>query len=277
MTVEDPRSEEAVPEVLPSALRCREAKTSPLRILLSEGSSTSAREVITILGMQGHHVEVCDPDPRCLGRFSLFVRRFHRCPGLGVDPIGYVTFVLELIGRRRFDVLLPIHEQGYVLSKTREAIESHVAVALPSHAAYQKAHSKASFSCLLSELGLPQPRTRLVGTREDVLALDRFPLMLKAATGTASRAVWLAKKPHELAAAVKDLARGGAFADVVDLLRSRVALEAEVLVLRQQINVLRRTRPRRPAFIAIDRLILEVSADCFPRCMMHGRSSDRTP
>jgi hypothetical protein len=215
MTVEDPRSEEAVPEVLPSALRCREAKTSPLRILLSEGSSTSAREVITILGMQGHHVEVCDPDPRCLGRFSLFVRRFHRCPGLGVDPIGYVTFVLELIGRRRFDVLLPIHEQGYVLSKTREAIESHVAVALPSHAAYQKAHSKASFSCLLSELGLPQPRTRLVGTREDVLALNRFPLILKAATGTASRMVWPVKGPHELAAAVKELARGGAFADVV--------------------------------------------------------------
>ncbi len=46
------------------------------------------------------------------------------------------------------------------------------------------------------------------------------------------------------------------FGMVIDLLRSRVALEAEILVLRQQINVLRRTRPRRPAFIAIDRLIL---------------------
>jgi hypothetical protein len=32
------------------------------------------------------------------------------------------------------------------------------------------------------------------------------------------------------------------FGMVIDLLRSRVALEAEVLVLRQQINVLRRTR-----------------------------------
>jgi predicted ATP-grasp superfamily ATP-dependent carboligase len=188
---------------------------SRLRILLSEGSSTSAREAITILGMQGHHVEVCDPNPCCFGRFSRFVRRFHRCPGLGADPVGYVTFVLELLGRRRFDVLLPIHEQGYALSKAREAIENRVAVALPSHAAYQKAHSKASFSRLLSCLDLPQPRTLLVRTREDVLALDRFPLMLKAATGTASRAVWLVQKPHELAAAVRELARGGAFADDV--------------------------------------------------------------
>jgi predicted ATP-grasp superfamily ATP-dependent carboligase len=134
---------------------------------------------------------------------------------LGVDPIGYVTFVLELIRRRRFDVLLPIHEQGYATSKARETIENHIAVALPSHAAYQKAHNKASFSRLLSELGLPQPRTQLVRTREEMLALVRFPVILKAATGTASRRVWPVKEPRELAAAVKELALGGAFSDDV--------------------------------------------------------------
>jgi len=34
------------------------------------------------------------------------------------------------------------------------------------------------------------------------------------------------------------------FAIASDLLRSRVALEAEILVLRQQINVLRRANPK---------------------------------
>jgi hypothetical protein len=52
---------------------------------------------------------------------------------------------------------------------------------------------------------------------------------------------------------------------VIDLLRSRVALEAEILVLRQQINVLRRTRPRRPPFISIDRLILGGVCRLFPK------------
>jgi hypothetical protein len=42
---------------------------------------------------------------------------------------------------------------------------------------------------------------------------------------------------------------------VFDLLRSRAALEAEILTLRQQINVLRRTAPWRQTFSAIDRLI----------------------
>src|SRR6201993_4454305 len=42
---------------------------------------------------------------------------------------------------------------------------------------------------------------------------------------------------------------------VADLFRSRAALEAKILMLRQQINVLRRTAPKKQTFSAIDRLI----------------------
>ena len=43
---------------------------------------------------------------------------------------------------------------------------------------------------------------------------------------------------------------------VADLFRSRSALEAEILVLRQQINVLRRGKPSRLEFLAVDKLAL---------------------
>src|SRR6476469_6327758 len=55
------------------------------------------------------------------------------------------------------------------------------------------------------------------------------------------------------------------FGRVIDLLRSRVALGAEILVLRQQINVLRRSCPKRPPFISIDRLILGAVCRRFPK------------
>src|ERR1700688_2202452 len=42
---------------------------------------------------------------------------------------------------------------------------------------------------------------------------------------------------------------------VVDPFRSWAALEAEILTLRQQINVLRRTAPKKQTFSSIDRLI----------------------
>jgi transposase InsO family protein len=42
---------------------------------------------------------------------------------------------------------------------------------------------------------------------------------------------------------------------VLDLFRSRTSLEAEVVALRQQLNVLRRSAPKRPALSRLDRLI----------------------
>src|SRR6266852_7880689 len=51
---------------------------------------------------------------------------------------------------------------------------------------------------------------------------------------------------------------------LVGLFRSRRALEAEILVLRQQINVLRRTAPKRLLISSIDRLILVGLYRLFP-------------
>ena len=55
------------------------------------------------------------------------------------------------------------------------------------------------------------------------------------------------------------------FGTMIDLLRSRATLEAEILVLRQQINVLRRANPRRLRFGSIDRLILGGVCRLFPK------------
>jgi hypothetical protein len=183
--------------------------------LLSEGSSTSGRQAITALGTLGHHVEICDPDPHCIGRFSRHVRRFHRCPGLGVDPQGYIDFTLDLVSRRAFDVLLPIHEQGFALSAVRHLLKPHVAVALPAFEAYERAHSKAGFSTLLAELGLPQPRTQFIKTARDAASIEHFPVVLKSSIGTASRGVWIARSDSELRHAIAELELQHAFDDAV--------------------------------------------------------------
>src|SRR6266550_3262407 len=55
------------------------------------------------------------------------------------------------------------------------------------------------------------------------------------------------------------------FRMVVDLFRSRAELEAEILVLRQQINVMQRASPRRAPFSLFDRLILGCVCRLFPK------------
>ena len=54
------------------------------------------------------------------------------------------------------------------------------------------------------------------------------------------------------------------FGLIADLFRSRAALEAEVLVLRRQIIVLRRMRPTHLPFATTDRLVLGWVCRLFP-------------
>ena len=54
------------------------------------------------------------------------------------------------------------------------------------------------------------------------------------------------------------------FKTVVDLFRPRAALGAEMLVLRQQIVVLRRGKPGRLPFLAVDRVLLGWVCHLFP-------------
>jgi transposase InsO family protein len=54
---------------------------------------------------------------------------------------------------------------------------------------------------------------------------------------------------------------------VGDLFRSRAAIEAEILTLRQQIIVLRRTAPKKQSFGAIDRLVFVGLYRLFPRVL----------
>ena len=186
--------------------------TKSLRVLLPEGSSTSAREAITILGLSGHHVEICDPNSWALGRFSRFVRRFHRCPPLRDDPAGYLAFIEKLLAERRFDVLLPTHEQGFLFARAEARLLQHAGVALPDFTNYRTAHSKAGFSRLLDQLGLPQPPTRIVQGEEALRRVLRFPAVVKTSVGTASRGVWFVRDERELENAVRDLSASGAFA-----------------------------------------------------------------
>ena len=189
--------------------------STPLRVLVSEGNSTSAREAVTILGLSGHRIEVCDPGRYGLARFSRFVRKWHRCPGLRDDPAGFLSVVERLLVAGDFDVLLPIHEQGFVFARVRPRLERHVGLALPSFDSYRTAHSKAGFSRLLDQLGLPQPATRIVKSAGELRDAVRFPCFVKTSVGTASRGIWLLRNGVDLERSLRDLGAAGAFADEV--------------------------------------------------------------
>ncbi len=178
-----------------------------MRILLSEGSSLSAREAVTALGIAGHVVDVCDPSSFCLGRFSRFVRRTYRCPAVGKDPFTYLDFVLHQLATGDYDVLLPIHEQAFLFSRFRDRFPSNVGLALADFPSFVQAQDKASFVRLLRQLAIPHPDTELVTSETELRAQANFPFYLKTPYGTATSGVWRIDSQEQLEHAIDRLRR----------------------------------------------------------------------
>jgi predicted ATP-grasp superfamily ATP-dependent carboligase len=181
-----------------------------LRILLTEGSSLSARQTLYALGRAGHIMDVCDPRPLwCLGRWSRYVRACYRCPSFTADPAGYLEFLLRHLRRQRYDVLFPTHDQVYLLARCADRFRGQVGVAVPGFAAVDQLQSKAGFLLLLDELGLPHPRTELVRTRGQLERAARFPCYVKRVYGTAGCGVWLVRDAAELQQTAAHLEQAG--------------------------------------------------------------------
>ena len=178
------------------------------RVLLTEGGSTSAREAVTALALAGHEVSYCDPAPFCLGRFSRLVARRYRCPPLGTQPQAYRVFVRALLATGRFDVLLPIHEQGYLFAFLADEVAPHARLALPRFDSYARLQVKSGLKALLGELGLAHPETETVRDRAALAADDAYPYVLKADIGTASRGTWPVRGRAERDRALAEIASG---------------------------------------------------------------------
>lgn len=179
-----------------------------LRVLLSEASSLTAREHLTVLGAAGVRVEAMSSDRFALCRWSRWTRRLHRCPSPGTDPAGYLQAVSAVLAAGGFDALLPTHEQAWLFAVARDRLPPAAPVALAPAESFARVQSKVAFARLLDELGAPQPRWWLVED-DTVLGQIPYPYFLKAAFSTAGQGVRAVRAPADRVRALAELRAGG--------------------------------------------------------------------
>jgi predicted ATP-grasp superfamily ATP-dependent carboligase len=199
------------------------------RILLSEGSSTSARQALYGLGRR-YVIHVLDPSPWCQCRFSRLVNKWHRCPPIGRDPAGYLARVLELLRRERFDVLFPTHEQVFLFAKYRDQLRRYTHLAVPDFSAVAHLQSKAEFARLLAELQLPAPVTIIARSAADLASRGCFPGYLKLAHSTASLGVQLVSSPREARELLQRFAAHGAWSEGTEFVFQKPAEGRQAVV-----------------------------------------------
>ena len=172
------------------------ARDQRIGVLLSEGSSSSARQTIYALADR-FRVGVLDPDRLCQARFSRHVT-FHQCPHFGRQPKQYLRFLAETMQKHHYDVLFPTHDQVYVLSRFQSVLGEHIRSVLPDFDSLCQLQSKVGFQAIMESLGLPVPGTMVVSSSEQRREPIQFPCYLKADHGTAGAGVRLVENEVEL-------------------------------------------------------------------------------
>ena len=178
-------------------------------MLLSEGSSLTAREFVAVLGARGIDIEVASPTRRPLASFSRWCRAVRPVPAPGDDPVGYLRALDALLAAGRCTALLATHEQAWLLAAGERYLpHARGRLAVAGAGAFERVQSKISFAALCDELGIPQPAWHEVGCEAD---LDRvgYPVWVKAAYSTAGRGVRRAATRAEAVSAWRALGGAG--------------------------------------------------------------------
>jgi glutathione synthase/RimK-type ligase-like ATP-grasp enzyme len=168
-----------------------------VRILLSEGSGLTSRQVATRLGHLGHHVEVLSSTQICLTRFTRHVRRVHLVPSFARSPLAWLAAANAIAKERGIDVLFPTQEQVAVLSARQQSLEA--ATVVPEFSSLRRVQDKVSAFRTLEGLGIPQPRSVVINNSDDLGRIAAFPVFVKRPISTASSGIRRALSGSELA------------------------------------------------------------------------------
>lgn len=184
-----------------------------MHVLLSDGTGLTARQCATLLSMAGHRVEALSPDPLCLCRFTRHVRRVHRVPAYGTDPLGWLDAALAVAEHRHAQVLFPTQEQVAVISLAAQRLrDAGLLTAVPDFAALAAVQDKVTAFATLTRLGLPQPAATVAASKAELRSAGPLPMFVKTAIGTASAGVCKVTSTAQLRRLADQYEKDGIFA-----------------------------------------------------------------
>jgi hypothetical protein len=179
-----------------------------LRVLLSEASSLTAREHLSVLGPTGIGVDVAASNRLAIGRFSRWCHRTVHVPRSADDPEGYLAVIAAALREGSYDALLPTHEQAWLFAAGRHLLPADAPLAVADIEAFDQVQGKLACCRLLDEIGLPQPAWSVLATADDARRAE-LPCWLKASFSTAGRGVRYVTSPGQAARAYGELASAG--------------------------------------------------------------------
>jgi biotin carboxylase len=194
-----------------------------MKILLTDASGLTSRQVATILSQKHHEVHVLSPPGISITNLTSHTKKSHLVPPFSASPYAWLDATLSILRseKERFDILFCTQEQVAILSASVSLIQSTgVKLAVPEFESLRRVMDKVSACQALSDAGLPQPESVVLDS--DLEGLSRcealLPGYVKTPIGTGSTGVRRAANMDELASIVADFVAQGYFDDGGELL-----------------------------------------------------------
>ncbi|KAJ9131997.1 Glutathione synthetase ATP-binding domain-like protein [Pleurostoma richardsiae] len=178
-----------------------------MKVLLSDGSGLTSRQLATILSRKRHEVHALCPPGLSLTKLTRRVTKTHVVPPFGPQPYRWLDAALTVAREEKIGTIVCAQEQVAVLSAEVGQIRAlGIKIAVPSFPALARVMDKISASQTLQEAGLRQPESAVVASTGELLSyIHLLPAYIKTPIGTASKGVIFAESAEDLQHAVSQL------------------------------------------------------------------------
>jgi len=117
--------------------------------------------------------------------------------------------LIAQLQQTNYDLLLPTHEEVYLLSRFQNLLSQKTRFAVPSLTSLRAMLGKIEFAEAMRSLQLPVPSFQILHSVDDLKRYDRFPCFLKLNYGTAGQGVRRIDNASQRQAAMDDLQTSG--------------------------------------------------------------------
>lgn len=144
-----------------------------MNVLVTNGNSRMALCIVRELKNKGHKVIVADYIKHSLCFFSNKIDGKFIYPSPFSHPDSFIDAIKTSITKHNIELILPVHEETFLLAKMRDELKSMVMLPLPDYKTILKVHNKNILYDLLQLLSIPTPKT---------VPLDQFRTFSEVAT-----------------------------------------------------------------------------------------------
>ena len=169
------------------------------KILVTDGLWQGSITTIQSLGRQGHDIYLVDHDPARSTARSKYCKKMY----VGPHPKQkkeYVDFVIDLLKREKFDLLVPIGDQTMeCFAERKQELLKHTNLIIPDHDKIMIADDKRLTADFAQKNDVLIPISHKINNLEDVeriSKLDIFPCIVKMPSETASHGLTIINKPE---------------------------------------------------------------------------------